>query len=163
MKRRVLRLLSLCMILVTFLSVSKIMELSAKAEENEISNPIIPNSTPKVGDVLELDESKIYKIYDAYDENGKELDAISDNSRVIFNNGGAKVGWLKYGNKFETTASAKYLWRATTFDKNEKDKKNLGDDTCSCHCPRYDTVCVCCGNRGRSLGHSRRGNSFEFR
>lgn len=120
MKRRVLRLLSLCMILVTFLSVSKIMELPAKAEENENSNSIISSSSPKVGDVLELDESKIYKIYDAYDENGKELDAISDNSRVIFNNGGAKVGWLKYGNKFETTASAKYLWRATTFDKNEK-------------------------------------------
>ena len=120
MKRRVLRLLSLCMILVTFLSVSKIMELPAKAEENENSNSIISSSSPKVGDVLELDESKIYKIYDAYDENGKELDAISDNSRVIFNNGGAKVGWLKYGNKFETTASAKYLWRATTFDENEK-------------------------------------------
>jgi BNR domain protein len=108
------------MILVTFLSVSKIMELPAKAEENENSNSIISSSSPKVGDVLELDESKIYKIYDAYDENGKELDAISDNSRVIFNNGGAKVGWLKYGNKFETTASAKYLWRATTFDENEK-------------------------------------------
>ena len=86
--------------------------IQVSAEENKSL------TIPKVGDVLELDESKFYKIYDAYDENGKELDAVSENSRVIFNNGGAKVGWLKYGNKFEDTASSKYLWRASAFDES---------------------------------------------
>lgn len=86
------------------------------AEDTETDD----STTLKVGDVLELDESKFYKIYDAYDESGKELDAISENSRVIFNNGGVKVGWLKYGNKFETTAATNYLWRASTFDQDQK-------------------------------------------
>lgn len=86
------------------------------AEDTEVDD----STTHEVGDVLELDEGKFYKIYDAYDENGTKLDAISENSRVVFNNGGQRVGWLKYGNKFETTADTSYLWRASTFDQDQK-------------------------------------------
>lgn len=77
------------------------------------------NESPKVGEYLHLDSNKFYKIYDAYDEHGRELDAVSENSRVIFNNGGKKVGWLKYGNRFEDTATTNYLWKATPYSQNE--------------------------------------------
>lgn len=75
---------------------------------------------PQKGEALVLDESKIYKIYDAYDQEGNELDAHSDNSRLMFNNGGNRVGWIKYGNTFDTTAAASYLWRATSINAEEK-------------------------------------------
>lgn len=75
---------------------------------------------PQKGEALVLDESKIYKIYDAYDQEGNELDAHSDNSRLMFNNGGNRVGWIKYGNTFTRTAAASYLWRATSVNAEEK-------------------------------------------
>ena len=62
------------------------------------------------GENMELDSSKLYMIWDAYDAEGNELDQYE---KVMFDNGGGTAGWLKYDANYKSEYSRKYNWRFT--------------------------------------------------
>ncbi|MBR6771728.1 MAG: chitobiase/beta-hexosaminidase C-terminal domain-containing protein, partial [Lachnospiraceae bacterium] len=62
-----------------------------------------------VGQNLILDTEKQYIIWDAYDQSGT---ALSNNDRVMYDDGGNNEGWLKYdGSRASGGYSRKYSWR----------------------------------------------------
>ncbi len=71
--------------------------------------------TFNVGDLLVLDESKEYIIYNAYDQNNNLLNA---NERLLFDSGGANVGWLKYEATSSLVVADKYVWTLNKADNS---------------------------------------------
>ena len=89
----------------------QVVNLYLQAEEGETPEVVEPQEPSGEKEVLTLNTESYYIIYDAFDENGNELDASSGNSRVLFDNGGNNEGWLKYGSSYNRDYGSKYFWK----------------------------------------------------